>query len=188
MKEFWEPLEYRYVKLGMYEISNQGRVRNIKTGQILKPCPSEKGYLMVCLRCFDNKSRNVKLHRMVASIFVPGRTKLRSEVNHINGNKNDCAASNLEWVTRQENIRHGFDNNLIPALRGTLNGMCINDESTIHKICETLLTFKGSINDTVIFLKCNGYECNKYLVSDIKYKKRWKHISDQYFNKDDFKH
>lgn len=172
----------------MYDISNYGRVRNVKTGHIMTPCPSEKGYLMVCLRCIDNRARNVKLHRIVASTFVPGRTKRRNEVNHINGDKNDCSAMNLEWVTRQENVQHGFDNNLIPHMRGELNGMCIYNEKTVRQVCETLVMFKGSIYNTLLYLINNNCHCDKNLAQDVKYKKRWKHISDQYFERDDFRH
>lgn len=187
IEEIWKSLEYRYIKLGMYDISNYGRVRNIKTGHIMTPCPSEKGYLMVCLQCTDGRARNVKLHRMVATIFVSGQTKQKNEVNHIDGDKNNCSAINLEWVTRQENIRHGFDNNLIPHMKGELNGMCIFNEEIVRRVCETLVMFKGSIYDTFLYLANNNCDCNKDLIQDIKYKKRWKYISDQYFKREDFK-
>lgn len=40
--EIWKPLRYFRIKRDMYEVSNYGRIRNIKTNKILKPCLSEK--------------------------------------------------------------------------------------------------------------------------------------------------
>ena len=172
----------------MYEVSNYGRIRNIITGREIIPVPSEKGYMMVCLRCMDDKSRTVKIHRIVATIFVPGQNKIFNEVNHKDGNKSNNNASNLEWTTRSANIRHGFKNGLIPRLIGNLNGMTKYDERTVKIICEALVAFNGSISETIDYLQFIEIPVDKYLVCDIKYKKRWKHISDEYFTREDFKH
>lgn len=188
MEEIWKPLIYKIVKPDMYEISNYGNIRNIRTGKLLSPCVSEKGYFMVCLRCVDEKSRTIKLHRIVATVFVPGKTVRKNEVNHKDGDKSHNYAWNLEWCTRKYNIRHGYDNNLIPIMRGKLNGQTIYDETTVRIVCEALITFKGSIIDVIEYLQFLGIPADKYLVQDIKYKKRWNHISDEYFNKEDFKH
>lgn len=42
---------------------------------------------------------------MVAQAFIPN-PKNKSEVNHIDGNKQNNDVSNLEWVTRSENNWH----------------------------------------------------------------------------------
>ena len=39
-------------------------------------------------------------------------------MNHIDGNKQNNAVSNLEWVSAQENIVHAFSNNLMNPARG----------------------------------------------------------------------
>jgi hypothetical protein len=38
-------------------------------------------------------------------------------VNHKNGNALDNSAANLEWLSRGDNIRHGFANGLYPQAR-----------------------------------------------------------------------
>ena len=53
---------------------------------------------MNSLRCVDEKTRTIKLHRIVAMNFVNGMTEERCEVNHIDGDKTNNKASNLEPV------------------------------------------------------------------------------------------
>lgn len=52
------------------------------------------------------------LHRIVAKLFVPNPEN-KPEVNHIDGDKLNYKACNLEWVTRQENMQHALEHNLI---------------------------------------------------------------------------
>ncbi|MCM1289621.1 MAG: NUMOD4 motif-containing HNH endonuclease [Corallococcus sp.] len=84
-----------------YEVSDQGRVRNVTTGKILKPFDSGNGYLRIDL----GHACRVKVHRLVAAAFCPNR-KHRPVVNHINRDKHDNRACNLEWVTYAQNTAH----------------------------------------------------------------------------------
>lgn len=54
------------------------------------------------------------VHRLVALAFVPNPNNY-NEVDHIDGNKNNPSASNLEWVSHQENVRRA-------AARGSYAG------------------------------------------------------------------
>ena len=49
---------------------------------------------------------SIKVHRLVAMCWVPGRTEERNEVNHKDFNRQNNVASNLEWVTHAENIQY----------------------------------------------------------------------------------
>ena len=91
-----------------FEVSDQGRVRNKITGHILKPVPMERGYLRVSLS-YNGKGHTKKIHKLVAIAFVPNPLN-KSEINHINGNKLDNRAVNLEWATRKENMEHASKN------------------------------------------------------------------------------
>ena len=84
-----------------YAVSNLGYVRNVRTGHILKPFDNQNGYGRVDL----GRNQRYFVHRLVAEAFCenPGGKKL---VNHINRNKHDCRAINLEWVTHSENTQH----------------------------------------------------------------------------------
>lgn len=87
-----------------YEVSNMGDVRNQNTGKLLKPYDDGKGYLRVKL-----DGENCRLHILVATAHVPNvEPDSKTVVNHKKGKKHDCRASQLEWVTQQENVQHAW--------------------------------------------------------------------------------
>lgn len=87
-----------------YEVSNTGLVRNIKTGNLIKPEIQFKGYYRVQLYK-NNKKRNYRIHRLVAEAFIDNPEN-KPHVNHKNLDKSNNCVENLEWVTWQENNRH----------------------------------------------------------------------------------
>lgn len=96
--------EYRKVDGFPYSVTSDGVVRNDRTGHILKPATSNSGYR--CVKLWDGgKGKNSFVHRLVALAFVPNPNH-KPEVNHIDGDKTNNSANNLEWVTGAENKRH----------------------------------------------------------------------------------
>lgn len=63
----------------------------------------------------------VRIHRLVAEAFVP-RVEGKDTVNHIDGNKLNNRADNLEWADRSEQMYHAYDNDLKKPMRGENNG------------------------------------------------------------------
>ena len=115
MEEIWKDIEgYE----GLYQVSNLGRVKSVgrnvrkwnhfsyQPEKFLKQCEDTYGYCVVGLYK-EKKLRVFKVHRLVANEFVDN-PKNKETVNHINGNKHDNAASNLEWLTDAENKQHAF--------------------------------------------------------------------------------
>ena len=88
-----------------YEVSNLGRVRNAKSGRILKPHLIQSGYLKHSLYGYD-KRKNLLLHRILATAFIDN-PEGKPCVNHIDENKLNNDLSNLEWCTERENVIHG---------------------------------------------------------------------------------
>ena len=89
---------------GLYEVSNLGRVKSLLHGKdkILKPWKTHGGYLQVCLSK-DGKVKHTLVHRLVADSFIPNPNNLET-VNHKDEVKTNNVASNLEWMTRGDNI------------------------------------------------------------------------------------
>lgn len=93
---------------GRYTISNLGIVRSKLTNREMKPNLTKFGYMRVNLR--KAKSREYKsyfIHRLVASHFLDNKNNL-PEVNHIDCNRTNNVVTNLEWCTKQYNVRHSF--------------------------------------------------------------------------------
>ena len=94
-----------------YQISNTGKVRNKKTGLMLKPKYNQKGYQYVNLSVSKTKSIKWYIHRLVGFHFIPNPNN-KPQINHIDGNPSNNVVENLEWVTNEENQHHAVLNNL----------------------------------------------------------------------------
>ena len=107
---------------GLYQISNQGKVKGLdrvlqynatKTkiwkGKTIKTIVDGLGYCRVSL-CKDGVKKAHKIHRLVSDMFLIGE----GPINHIDGNKLNNNISNLEHCTNSENINHAYLNGLKP--------------------------------------------------------------------------
>jgi hypothetical protein len=97
-KEVWADIS----NYDNYEVSNLGRVRNNKTGRILK-ASKKGGYYSLRLSC--SKPKNYFVHQLVAQAFIPNLEN-KPQVNHIDKNGLNNKVNNLEWVTNKENSIH----------------------------------------------------------------------------------
>lgn len=87
----------------IYTISRLGEV--YKGDKLMKQGVCRSGYSRVGLTV-NGKRKMYSVHRLVACKYVKGRTEIKNEVNHVDGNKNHNFSSNLEWVSRKENMEH----------------------------------------------------------------------------------
>ena len=107
---------------GRYQVSNMGQVRSLdiclpcKNGGVsvhkgkIKPLhKNNRGYVTVGL-CKERKTHRKLLHRLVAEAFVD-KSEEKTQVNHIDGDISNNRASNLEWVTDNENKIHSSISN-----------------------------------------------------------------------------
>ena len=87
-----------------YLVSNKGRVMNGKTGRILRPASDGHGYDKVVL-CKNGITSTKKVHRLVGEAFIDNPNELDT-INHIDENKHNNTADNLEWLSLADNIRY----------------------------------------------------------------------------------
>lgn len=92
---------------GLYEVSNTGQIKSIahKNPYIMIGGYDQSGYKMVILRK-NKKAYTKRIHRLVAEAFLPNLSNLR-EINHKDENKENNNVSNLEWCTREYNVKYG---------------------------------------------------------------------------------
>lgn len=83
--------------------SNTGKVRSLLSDREIKPFVSNRGYLRVAL-CNGKQHKYVHVHRLVAEAFIPNPNGY-TDVDHIDGNKLNNNADNLQWLSRGDNIR-----------------------------------------------------------------------------------
>ena len=103
---------------GLYQVSDMGRVKSLertvskedgsiqhRKERIKKLFTNNKGYLLVNL-CNSNGKKKRLVHRLVCEAFHENLEN-KPCVNHIDENRANNKASNLEWCTYAENNNHG---------------------------------------------------------------------------------
>lgn len=132
-----------------FQISNLGRVKNIKTSNILKP-RLKNGYFMVNL-----KNKTASIHRLMALEFIENPENYPI-VNHIDGNKTNNKISNLEWTTQKQNVSHSVQQKLItsyqrPVIQYSLEHIFIKEWESI-----TIASKFMSCSRKAIYAVCVG--------------------------------
>lgn len=91
---------------GLYEVSNTGRVRSLtRYKKVIKPHITNAGYYQYQL-WHKGMCHVASAHRLVAQAFVSNPYG-NNVVNHIDENKLNNNAENLEWVSHADNCRYG---------------------------------------------------------------------------------
>lgn len=164
---------------GMYQVSNTGKVRSCervetfiskrKSGDVLMTrkrssgilVPSQQDYNTVRLYR-DGNCYPALVHRLVAHEFVPN-TENKPEVNHIDEDKLNNNASNLEWCTSSENSRHSCH-----KTTGSKSGMAKLTEDNVGQIFELLV--EGKLTQTEIGKR---YGVSNHAIHKIKCGANW---------------
>ena len=110
--EIWKDIEGFE---GKYQISNKGNVKSLphyyewrgkkkfNKGKILKPYKTgKKPFLTV-----DLTGKPYLVHRLVAETFIDNPNSYK-EVNHKDENKLNNDVDNLEWCTREYNVKYSI--------------------------------------------------------------------------------
>lgn len=117
---------------GLYQISSMGRILSIgrkvesikyalnTQDRILSPFLTKNGYQAITL-VKDKRKYRFYIHRLVGQSFIANPHNL-AEIDHINTNRTDNRASNLQWCSRKGNMNNPISReNVRNALLGKLN-------------------------------------------------------------------
>lgn len=91
-----------------YMVSNMGRIKHYSKRHdsyhlMFDQKNQYSGYHYIKLN-----GKNLAVHRIVAHTFVQGYDESHNTVNHKDGNKDNNASFNLEWVSQAENNLHKY--------------------------------------------------------------------------------
>lgn len=170
-------MEYRKVPLNIpnlrdeYTIDTNGVVVNITRNKILKGTAITKNnrYMKIHLDKF------YALHKLVANHFVPNPNGY-AEVNHIDGNRHNNTAENLEWCTHIHNIHHCWSNGFHMHQHGKLIGthkLTENEVKQIWALRHTKMTAQ-QIKDTL------KLDVSLTAIKSIRRQKTWKTTTDKW--------
>ena len=160
---------------GLYQVSNFGRIKSLER---YKNCHSKKvlvkekllsghtrrpntnDYLNVVLSK-NGECKRYAIHRLVAQEFIDNPDG-KPQVNHIDGNKQNNRADNLEWCTNKENCIHAVKNGLFRKKKNkkiiqlSLRGEKLKVWDTLAEIQDEL-----GIDKRLVHRCCNHYENTK---------------------------
>ena len=147
---------------GIYQASTHGRIRTCENKttytkrhgiriwkqRILKPKGEtyKTGYRVTLWK--NGKCKDYLVARLVAITFL-GQSNLT--VNHIDGNRFNNCIDNLEWCSRADNIKKGFETGLYHTQKKVL---IINKKTNEKIVCRSLALGSKYIN------KKHGYLSN----------------------------
>jgi len=193
--EKWKPVTLLDDLIGLYEVSDLGRVRSLdrektylrfgeeetkrfKGRMLVRNLKNSTGYLEVCLRNAPNKY-NVSVHRLVSHEFI-GKRPEGLVVNHIDENKSNNRVENLEYVTVEYNNNWATRNErLSNTLRKVKVGkpilkISMEDELDVEEFSSAIECqrhYKGYFDRSAIRRCCLG-ESNYHKGYYFKYKEQ----------------
>lgn len=170
------PIQFNPISgyLGLYDAGNDGSIRSLprmikgKNGLKLSPgcilkgqADKNTGYLRVVL-CKNGKTKNYSIHRLVAETFIENTHNL-PQVNHVNGDKRDNHADNLEWISHKGNMEHASRHGLVASGTRQRNAK-LTDEAV-----KTIFTSGDSLS-----VLASKHGVSPQTISHIKNRATWK--------------
>ncbi|WP_434577546.1 NUMOD4 motif-containing HNH endonuclease [Pseudomonas sp. Z1-6] len=165
---------------GAYQVSNIGRVRSLdrmcvgptgrtrrRQGALMKQT-LDKGYFLVSLFSPEGKTLR-RVHRLVAEAFH-GAPPEDAVVNHLDGDKTNNNASNLEWTTVQGNTAHSYETGLQVGRKGAAHHNTRISEESVRAIVQRLVA--GDYQSVI----ASDFGVGQAQISLINLGKRWDHL------------
>ena len=157
---------------GIYDINGIGDVKRVgpgpgvRVGRILKQTTNNCGYKTVHLS-HNGETQILKVHSMVANAFIGPRPEGK-QVNHIDGNKMNNSAENLEYLTPSENIYHAYANGFMSQLGENHNQSKLTEDG----VCEIRLCAGSETQKSL----ADRFGVSQSAISMVISGKRWGHL------------
>jgi hypothetical protein len=153
MVEEWKQISYA----PNYEISNLANVKNITTNKLLNLNYERVKKTNTRMRAGlsqNGKNKHYYLHRIIAEHFLENPNNL-PEVNHIDGDCYNNKCSNLEWISKNDNMKHARLNNLVTNYKRKvlIKNKETNEEKIINSLTECAVYLNTSPGNIVNYIK-----------------------------------
>lgn len=142
----------------LYEISEDGTIRNVKSKKVLKWDVST-GYARIQL---GHNNPKVSIHSLVMECWGKPKPSSEYEIDHIDSNPKNNHISNLQWITHKENM-----NKRKPFLTGQERAIKIEDTWTGEIIIH------HSLNGTARLINSSGGNISRVIKNGNLYRKRY---------------
>ena len=175
---------WKQYKDTLYEISNHGNIRFIKTKKPKRSPIQATGYREFQYKR-GGKRLSVKLHRAVAELFLdPPSQELVDKcskehwgkvlVKHKDNDKLNNNVLNLEWCDLLSNTQQAWADGLIKGQAGSANGRATLTDDVVHAMCQD---FENGMTPSEAVRK---YNVSRQQATKIRAGFAWKHISCNY--------
>ena len=155
-----------YIK-DLYTIDDLGNIYSDISGKMKTRNKGNTEYQIINLMTLEGKKKTFRVHRLVMMAFHPIQSMNDMEVNHIDGNKQNNALSNLQWCTASENQLHAFQIGLQKPRKGEESNFSKLTQKDVDKIFN--LRRRGLTQKQI----AEKIGCTRSNVSYILSKKTW---------------
>ena len=142
-----------------YIVYENGDIYSNYSHKFLKPDITKHGYKQITLMV-DKKPFRIKVHKLVALLWLGEQPEQKPTINHKDGNKLNNHYSNLEYASYYENNKHARDN--------LLNNISLSNKERWNDLDFRKRTSKN-ISKALIISGCNKGKNNnrfRYVITD----------------------
>ncbi len=169
MNEEWKPVSEFPAD---YRVSSLGRIKRISASnradkEFLEGTLAKHGYRVITFTV-GNICYQRYLHRIIAAAFIPNPESKRY-INHKDGNKENNALDNIEWVTARENLIH---RSRVLGLEIGINHHSAKLDN--EKVCAIRELFLAGLSNTQIAAQ---FLVSRATIGAVRSKRTWFHVT-----------
>lgn len=170
-KEIWF---LKLVRKGLLRVTKSGRVFNPVTGKELGPQKETDAYRYVSFK-HKGEHKIILLHRLVWIVYKGLPDDPNLELNHKDGNKQNCRLSNLEMTTASGNQRHAIKTGLKAGDKAEENSQALFSNEDVKRLRREFAEGRTSLIEIA-----ERYTVHKLTVKDMLRGKTYSSVKSRY--------